>query len=257
MRKIRKWNTDLNVGIAIIDNQHKIIFDLINDLCNAIESLADKKIIDTLFDVTENYVFRHFESEEEIFKNHKGSIEHSADHYLLIKEFHKLKLIFRNINNKNTDYSIFLENWFIEHITQKDVPFFAKISMYDNIVKIVKTDEYIFESKQRRRHKRIVSNKITDNKIIAICYNTTNLKSSNATIVDISLGGMRIIPSDHYKIGDILIVSCTIGKSFKMKEKIRINNIIDTYCGAEFIGLSPATEKFLVELYGAVSLRNF
>ena len=34
MKKRKTWDSDLNVGIGIIDNQHKIIFDLINDLDN-------------------------------------------------------------------------------------------------------------------------------------------------------------------------------------------------------------------------------
>ena len=65
MRIMKKWDTELNVGIGLIDNQHKIIFDLVNDLGKASEGMADKKVIETLFDVIENYVFRHFEAEED------------------------------------------------------------------------------------------------------------------------------------------------------------------------------------------------
>ena len=86
MKKVTKWKRELDVGIGLIDNQHKIIFDLINDLGVASAAMADRRVIDTLLDVIENYVFRHFEAEEELFMNHKGAPEHCLHHYSLIKD---------------------------------------------------------------------------------------------------------------------------------------------------------------------------
>jgi len=257
MRIMKKWDTELNVGIGLIDNQHKIIFDLVNDLGKASEGMADKKVIETLFDVIENYVFRHFEAEEELFRHHQDALEHSLEHYALIKEFRKFRLSFRNKTSaENTVYN-FLDAWFVEHIKQRDIPLFVSIANggAEEIQAVI--DEYPFEQKERRRHKRIQHKKITNTDIEASCYNTSSLRNSNATILDVSLGGVRIDSPASYVVGDLLIVSCTIGKSFAMKEKVRIANIMDHSYGAEFIGLSPATEKFLIELYGAVNLRNF
>ena len=79
--------------------QHKIIFDLISDLRTATEAMADRKVLDTLFDVIENYVFRHFEAEEELIRKHKNSMSHCLEHYGMIKEFRKFRLSFRNRNN--------------------------------------------------------------------------------------------------------------------------------------------------------------
>jgi len=258
MRKMKKWDAELNVGIGLIDNQHKIIFDLVNDLGRASEAMADKKVIDTLFDVIENYVFRHFEAEEELFRQHKEALEHSLEHYALIKEFRKFRLSFRNKNNVENTTGEFLDAWFVEHIKQRDIPLFLSIAgggaASDGHVVI---DEYPFEQKERRRHKRIAHRKITDTDIVASCYNTSSLRNSNATILDVSLGGVRIESAETHNVGDLLIVSCTIGRNFKMKEKARVVNVSEQLYGAEFIGLSPATEKFLVELYGAVNIRNF
>jgi hemerythrin len=258
MREKKKWDQELNVGIGLIDNQHKIIFDLINDLGAASEAMADRRVIDTLLDVIENYVFRHFEAEEDLFMNHNGSLEHCIEHYGLIKEFRKFRLTFRNRNSSENNTSTFLEQWFFAHIKEQDIPFFISIANggEEREGKFL-IDEYPFEINERRRHKRIKSKKITDSEISAHCYNTSNLKNNNTIIVDISLGGMRIRSSEPYTIGDLLVVSCTIGKSFKLKEKARVVNVVNEICGAEFINLSPATEKFLVELYGAVNIRNY
>ena len=259
MKKRKTWDSDLNVGIGIIDNQHKIIFDLINDLDNVTRASADRRVVDTLFDVIENYVFRHFEAEEELFHQHEKSITHSLEHYDLVKQFRKFKLSFRNKKDRGNDISTFLDTWFINHIKASDIPLFTH--MAGGGLELEKTggtiDEYPFEPKERRRHKRIEQAKITDMEIVASCYNTSSLRNSADTIVDISLGGMRLRSSQQYAVGDLLIVKCTLGKNFILQEKVRIKNSIESYYGAEFISLSPATEKFLVELYGAVHLRNF
>jgi hemerythrin-like metal-binding protein len=258
MRTVKKWDDSLNIGIGLIDNQHKIIFDLIKDLGNASEAMADKKVIDTLFDVIENYVFRHFEAEEELIAPHPGSLEHSIEHYALIKEFRKFRLSHRNRNVVNNLAHDFLDTWFINHITSHDMPFFQRITNGGEVGPLeFSVDDYPPEQKERRRHKRIPSGKITDQKITAACYNTSTLKNFHAVIDDISLGGIRFESDQTHQVGDLLVINCAIGKSFAMKEKVRVVNSLDRSFGAEFIGLSPATEKFLVELYGAVSLRNY
>lgn len=255
MKKVTKWKRELDVGIGLIDNQHKIIFDLINDLGVASAAMADRRVIDTLLDVIENYVFRHFEAEEELFMNHKGAAEHCLHHYSLIKDFRKFRLSFRNRNSCENNTSAFLEQWFFAHIKEEDIPFFTRIANGGEQKSKKRTnDKDPFATNEHRRHKRIVRGKISDNDISAYCYNTSNLKSNHATIVDISLGGLRISSSDPYTIGDLLVVSCNIGKSFMLKEKVKVINAEDHFYGAEFINLPPATEKFLVELYGAINL---
>ena len=258
MKSVRKWDQGLNVGVGIIDNQHKIIFDLISDLRSATEAMADRRVLDTLFDVIENYVFRHFEAEEELIRKHKNAMSHCLEHYSLIKEFRKFRLSFRNRNNSENNVSVFLEQWFLSHIKEHDIPFFNTIANgYEEEKNAVLIDEYPFETKDRRRHKRIKQKKITNNEIIAQCYNTSTLKNYHAVILDISLGGMGMRSSEMCNIGDLLVVSCNIGKSFKLKEKAQVVNVGDDFHGVKFINLSPATEKFLIELYGAVNIKNF
>jgi hemerythrin len=257
MKKIVKWDSTLNVGAGLIDNQHKIIFDLIGDLGRASQVLADRKVIDTLLDVIENYMFRHFESEEELFSHHKDAQEHSLLHYALIKEFRKYRLRFRNRNSSEDSTSSFLEQWFLDHIKEQDIPLFTSIANGgEEQTEIRLIDEYPFEITERRRHKRIPQRKITDNEIEADCYSTTTLQYIQAVLVDISLGGVRLRTSESVTIGDLLVVACKIGINFRLNEKVRVVNISDDGYGAEFLHLSPAAEKFLIELYGAINISN-
>jgi hemerythrin len=258
MKKTKQWDSELNIGIGLVDNQHKIIFDLIADLGAALEAKADRKVIDTLLDVIENYVFRHFEAEEDLFKGHQDLSRHCLEHYGMIKEFRKLRLGFRNRCGSEDSTSVFLEQWFLTHIKKHDIPLFTSIANGgDSQMEDLTIDEYPFEVKDRRRHKRIQRRRITDNAIKVHCYNTSNLKNSNASIIDMSLGGIRIDSVDRYVIGDLVVASCTIGRHFKMQEKVRIIDVVETVYGAEFINLSPATEKFLIELYGAVNIKTY
>lgn len=258
MRNAKQWDPELNVGIGLVDNQHRIIFDLIADLATASTAMADRKVIDTLLDVIENYVFRHFEAEEDLFKGHQHLSRHCLEHYGMIKEFRKFRLGFRNRSSSEDNTSVFLEQWFLAHIKEHDIPLFISIANGgDSQPEDLTIDEYPFEVKDRRRHKRILRKKITDNAITMHCYNTSSLKNSNAAIVDISLGGIRIDSPEPHAIGDLVVVSGTIGRHFKMQEKVRIVNTLENVYGAEFINLSPATEKFLIELYGSVNIRNY
>lgn len=257
MHPARKWRDDLNTGIGLIDNQHRIIFDLISDLGNASVAKADKKVIDTLFDVIENYVFRHFEAEEALIAPHAGAMEHTLEHYKLIKEFKKLRISFRNRLGADNAVHDYLEQWFVDHIRGADLPMFTRIALGGDAPAKGDVDDYPQGQQERRRHKRVQQKKITDHAIIASCYNTSSLRRSQASVLDVSLGGLCFESEETHQVGDLLVVQCALGRSFKMKEKVRIVNVNDEVFGAAFVGLSPATEKFLVELYGAVNIRNF
>lgn len=246
------------VGIDILDNQHKVIFDLINDLSNAFKASSDGRVIATLLDVIENYTFKHFETEEELFKDRKDKDEHLLKHYKLIKDLYSFKLAFRNRSAAKETVPDLMNAWFLDHVTQIDLPFFNQKAASGPLPKMTgRVDDYPLECQERRKHKRIPHKKITDTEIVVDCYNTSTLTNSKGIIVDISMGGMRISSDTPYKIGDLILISCHLGRSFKMKEKVRVRNITGNSYGAEFISLSPASEGFLAELYGAVNLRNY
>lgn len=257
MRQPVTWDPELNVGASLVDNQHKIIFDLINDLVRASEAMADRKVIDTLLDVIENYIFRHFEAEEVLVRTHISYQQHCLEHYGLIKEFRKIRLGFRNRSNVENSGFTFLLTWFVSHIKEHDVPLFTSIAGGEARGKVRAIDEYPFKTIERRRHKRIQRKKIINTDILADCYNASTLRFTQALLLDISLGGIRIESFEPLTLGDLLIVGCPIGTHFKLNEKVRIVNQVDDTYGAEFINLSPATEKFLIELYGAVSISTY
>lgn len=257
MKKGKKWDEALEMGIDVLDNQHKIILDLIGDLENAIATSPDKRIALTLLDIIENHIFTHFTDEEALLQQHRNRDGHTLTHYALIKQLHAFKVAFRN-RMKSEGSAGFLEQWFVAHIKDSDQPLFADLQRENKLATLLRpVDAYPTETKERRKHKRIPIKKITDSEIAVECYNTTRMKNCKGKILDLSLGGVRIRSGEQHQLGDILVISCTIGRTFRMKEKIKINNnAADTY-GAEFLNLSQESERFLGELYGAVNIRNF
>lgn len=250
------WEPKLKVGSDVIDNQHKVLFDLIKDLNNAIRVGASIRILDTLLGVLLTYAFQHFETEEEYFKSHGDYTSHCLEHYALIKKLNAFIVNFRN-NRHDEDRtpSEFLEHWLLEHIKYYDKPFLAHETVDLSLMKDSdQIDEFEPDLKDRRLHKRIQHNEVIDGDIRVHCYNATQLKGEVATIVDMSPGGLMLNSGGHHQIDDLLILNCSIGSNFKMQEKAEVKTANDKKYGVEFISPAPETLDFFTELYGAVHL---
>jgi hemerythrin len=254
-----KWKPDLKVGSNIIDNQHKVMFDLVKDLNRSIRAGANKQVLDTLLDVVRNYAFKHFELEELYFKDHPDATRHCLEHYRLIKELNMFIVGFKNSRGElGKDPSVFLENWMEKHIEDYDKPFLAhetaKLSL--QMEKTGQVDEYDHKGKERRRYRRIRYKDVVDGEIRVLCYNATRLKNGAAAVLDMGTGGLLLHSNDVFDIDDLLVISCSIGRTFKMKEKVRVKWADKSACGVEFVAPSRETIEFFTKLYGAVHLNR-
>jgi hemerythrin-like metal-binding protein len=250
------WDPKLKVGSDTIDNQHKVLFDLIKDLNNAIKVGASIRIVDVLLGVLLDYAFKHFQTEEEFFVKHAEYRRHCLEHYTLIKKLNAFIVDFRN-NRKIGDRtpSDFLERWLLEHIEHYDRPFLSHETVDLRLLKdSEQIDEFEPDSTDRRHHKRIQHNEVVDGDIQIYCYNAKRLKGEVATIVDMSPGGLMLQSSGHHDIDDLLIVSCSIGSNFKMKEKVTVKTAHDKMYGVQFVSPKAETIDFFTKLYGSVHL---
>jgi len=254
MEEKKSWDPKLNVGFPVIDNQHKVLFDLIKDLNNAIRAGGNMRVLDSLLNVLLNYAFQHFDTEEKYFRKHHDYTVHCMEHYNLIKKLNNFIVDFRN--NRPVDDrspSDFLENWLLDHIRQYDKHFLSDATADLALVKQSdQMDEFEPELKDRRQHKRIQHNQVVDGDIRVYCYNATRLKGGNATIINLSTGGLMLKSKEHHEVDDLLVVSCSIGTNFKMKEKVTVRTIKENMYGVEFVAPSKETVEFLTKLYGAV-----
>ncbi len=117
------WSDNLLTGIDVVDNEHKYLIRLINNLYSNIEhALGIETIIATLRELRE-YTFIHFRDEEKILKKYKyNDIKH---HIRLHRFFEKRLEIFENeimempflIGFEILD---FLKDWLVKHILLVD-----------------------------------------------------------------------------------------------------------------------------------------
>jgi len=131
-----KWNEGLNLGVKILDDDHKKILDIINELTLAISNDIKQVEVDEIFDKLQNYTQSHFKREETLFKNRIDPKlkEHMEQHQNFVKEIPKLKEKLLSLNNKAKvqEVSFFLTDWLFQHIIEEDSKVLYFISTNDN-----------------------------------------------------------------------------------------------------------------------------
>ncbi len=124
-----RWNANLSVGLNCIDDQHKVLIDLINELHRQMSSGASESEIGTVLSQLIDYTKTHFGFEEDLFTKHgyEETEAHIQIHSKLVSQLVDFQTQFKS---GKTDISIelmeFLKDWLVNHIKKTDtryVPF--------------------------------------------------------------------------------------------------------------------------------------
>lgn len=125
-----KWTDEYSVNIQEIDNQHKMIVDILNELYNAFMNKEhDKKLGEVIVKLAD-YANFHFATEEKYFDKYPD------DSIKLHKEQHeefRLKIdAYKNQYSKDISSLTFVliqfvKNWLVTHISGTDKAYFLKI----------------------------------------------------------------------------------------------------------------------------------
>jgi len=125
-----KWTEDLSVGVDLIDNQHKELFNRINTLVDAIKQHVCKYKISDVIKFLEDYVHTHFAEEEKYMLKYEyhGYEFHKAQHEHFKKELSLLKpeLIKLEGGSKPGSYELSMTtnqlvvDWILEHVSNVD-----------------------------------------------------------------------------------------------------------------------------------------
>lgn len=114
-----EWEEKYSVGIELIDNQHKRMFSVINELLDLLEHKISEEQLMAITDSLLQYKKFHFATEEKYFKefNYDGAEEHIEKH----KEFgEKLDAIKVKHSGQSVEFAFelvdFLEDWLINHL---------------------------------------------------------------------------------------------------------------------------------------------
>ena len=117
------WNEKYNTGIKEIDNQHKNLVKILNELYESfIDRTTNEKLKKVVKEMT-SYTEYHFGFEEKYFKefNYNNAIEHIAEHQIFVQ---KVKTFQEDMEQGKVSVTFqlmnFLRSWLIGHINGTD-----------------------------------------------------------------------------------------------------------------------------------------
>lgn len=125
------WRESYNTGYLRVDNQHRHLVRIINELYHLHASKNKPQKIQQIFLELHNYTVNHFNMEEMMMQQFKydNYLSHKAEHtqFLLALNEFKTKYLAGNAGI-NLDMLNFLKDWLIKHIMSTDKKTFSVIT---------------------------------------------------------------------------------------------------------------------------------
>mgnify|MGYP000373188259 CR=1 FL=1 len=135
-----EWNDSYNIGIDVIDHQHRQILDYINVLEKIRVNGQHDKIKDVLDDLID-YTQSHFSFEENLLQQvcYQYLPSHKGIHELFVKRLHDYRQRFNNGESIENDLYRLLSKWLINHIQHDDQDYVN--SVRDNMLQYLHAQE--------------------------------------------------------------------------------------------------------------------
>jgi len=118
------WQPSYNLGIPIVDEQHRGIISTINSFCYAIQNKHGNEMLKPVINMVNEYTRYHFETEEDFLK--KCGYPDLEAHVALHKELiHDLSRTGQDsiYDRDPQKFLSFLKDWWINHICKEDRAF--------------------------------------------------------------------------------------------------------------------------------------
>ncbi|MBV5341384.1 MAG: bacteriohemerythrin [Deltaproteobacteria bacterium] len=118
-----EWNASYSTGVSKYDEQHKVLFNMINDLADAMQQKKSKDAVGRVLNGLAEYTVHHFADEERDFAqtHYPEEAEHKALHKKLVDQVVALIGKFNAGEPLITqDVISFLQDWLINHIQGVD-----------------------------------------------------------------------------------------------------------------------------------------
>lgn len=121
-----EWNESMSVGVGILDNDHKYMISIVNELHEGIVAGHDKEILGNVLHELIEYTIVHFAREEEMFERTEypaASAEaHRSEHRELVARVTNVVARYdtRPVALLDLELMSFLQNWLVTHIQGTD-----------------------------------------------------------------------------------------------------------------------------------------
>ncbi|HSW64924.1 MAG TPA: bacteriohemerythrin [Dissulfurispiraceae bacterium] len=120
------WSSEFSVGIGSIDEQHKKLVGLVNDLNDAMGKGKGKDVLEKILAGLVDYTKTHFANEEQLFKTlgYPESMSHKTKHDELTKKVLQFQ---KDLHDGKVVMSVeimaFLKDWLLNHIKGTDMKY--------------------------------------------------------------------------------------------------------------------------------------
>ncbi len=118
-----KWNDSFSVNVVKIDQEHKKLFKIINELTDAMKAGHGKDVLGNILNELISYTASHFKLEENYFQQVKYpyAVEHKKEHVAFVRKVTEFK---REFDSGRATVSVnvlqFLGKWLQSHIKGTD-----------------------------------------------------------------------------------------------------------------------------------------
>ena len=118
-----QWKDTYTVKVGAMDNQHKKLFDLVNELEGAMHSGHSRDVMGRVLERLIDYTAQHFTAEEKLMEKHKypGLPTHRGEHRVLTEKVIGFKKEFDAGNTSIAPQLLtFLQSWLTNHLQTID-----------------------------------------------------------------------------------------------------------------------------------------
>ena len=118
------WQPEYNLGLPIIDEQHRGIVSIINSLHYGMQNNYVDEMLSPIIDMMHDYTKIHFRVEEDLVSmiDYPNAKKHSELHLALMKQLGQRGHLSR-FDNDSYQFMDFLKKWWIHHICREDLIF--------------------------------------------------------------------------------------------------------------------------------------
>lgn len=123
------WNGTLETGIQVIDDQHKILVNIINDIYQGLTGKYNRISLQRIILELRGYIDYHFGAEERLMLKHDFGFAHPDEHESHLQQHQhfidRLAEMEQHLEHNRPvfyeDLFIFLRDWLANHILHTDM----------------------------------------------------------------------------------------------------------------------------------------
>lgn len=122
---VLKWKEEYSVGVRVIDEEHRLLVEMINKAFGSMENIKEEKVLAELVEEMRRYAMRHFATEEGLMILYAYPLEeeHKMEHSDFMLTAASSDGVLGNDRGVLDPVSIikFLADWLQHHILETDM----------------------------------------------------------------------------------------------------------------------------------------